>query len=129
MDKTIEKPFLRAFDFGGVVHNCIDYLRQKYDLGYLPQIENYKLNEKSQHFYDVQFPKIILEKTEAFDDSVILYNESPLMDEIERNLNECQTDIDRENYLFTLLKPFSEIAKVYCPVAEISRLKKEISSV
>jgi hypothetical protein len=71
-------------------------------------------------------PKLILEATEAFDDDVIIYTESPLIDEIERNLNECQTDKEKERYLFSLLKPFSEISRIFCPTADVNRLNKEI---
>lgn len=127
MDKTLEMPFLKAFDFGGVVHNCIDYIRHKYDLGYLPRLDSYKEDEKSQNFYEEVYPKVINEKTEAFDESVIIYHESPLIDEIESNLRECLSKEEKERYIFSLLKPFSEIAKVYCPVAEINRIKEEIT--
>ncbi len=71
-------------------------------------------------------PKLILEATEAFDDGVLIYTESPLIDEIERNLNECQTDKQKERYIFSLLKPFSEISSIYCPTATVNRRKKDI---
>ena len=38
--------------------------------------------------------------------------DSPLMDEIEANLNECKTEVEREIYLFSLLKPFGDIQAV-----------------
>lgn len=127
MDKSIETPFFKAFESGEVVCNCIDYIREKYDLGYMPRGENEtKLDDKRQNYYNVALPKLILEETEAFEDSVIIYPESSLMDEIERNLNECQTDQQKERYLFSLLKPFSEIGSVYCPTGNINQLKKEI---
>ena len=127
MDKSIETPFFKAFEFGEVVHNCIDYIRVKYDLGYMPRGNNKtELNEKWQNYYDVVLPKLILEATEAFDDGVLIYTESPLIDEIERNLNECQTDKQKERYIFSLLKPFSEISSIYCPTATVNRRKKNI---
>lgn len=58
--------------------------------------------------------------------------DSPLMDEIEANLNECQTDAQKERYLFSLLKPFGEppsgcdFANTYNSIAEINHLKDEI---
>ena len=127
MDKSIETPFFKAFEFGEVVHKCIDYIRVKYDLGYMPRGNNKtELNEKWQNYYDVVLPKLILEATEAFDDGVLIYTESPLIDEIERNLNECQTDKQKERYIFSLLKPFSEISSIYCPTATVNRRKKDI---
>lgn len=125
MKRKIENEFFRAFEFGGTVYKCIDYFRQKYDLGYLPQ-EGEKLDEKWQNYYDVELPKQILGETEVFNDTVIRHTESPLIDEIENNLNECQTDIQKERYLFSLLKPFSELSRVYHPIAEIERIKKAI---
>ncbi len=126
MDKTIETPFFKAFEFGGVVHNCIDYFRHKYDLGYYPQDKNNKLDAKWQNYFDTVLPERIFNATEEFDDTVIAYAESPLINEIERNLNECQSEQQKERYLFSLLKPFNEISKIYCPTAEINRLNKEI---
>ena len=58
--------------------------------------------------------------------------DSPLMDEIEANLNECKTEVERERYLFSLLKPFGDIpsgcgiARIYHPKVEIKRLESEI---
>ncbi|MDD3787071.1 MAG: hypothetical protein PHO94_00050 [Petrimonas sp.] len=128
MDKTIEIPFFKAFEFGGVVHNCIDYFRHKYDLGYYPQEKDKIIDEKWQNFYDKVLPERILKATEEFDDSVIIYADSPLIEEIEKNLCECQSEQEKERYLFSLLKPFNEISKIYCPTAEINRLNKEIQN-
>lgn len=82
-----------------------------------------ELNEKWQNYYDVVLPKLILEATEAFDDGVLIYTESPLIDKIERNLNECQTDKQKERYIF-FTKTFSEISSIYCPTATVNRQKK-----
>ena len=144
MDKTIEKPFLKAFGFGGVVHNCITVIRHKYDLGYLPQRtaeeekerlskltpkekeEQLKADQKWQHVYDVKYPEIIKAETDAFDDTVIMYVDSPLMEEIEKNLLECNSQKEKDRYIFSLLKPFKEFSDIYCPKAEIERLNKDI---
>ncbi|RHB34220.1 hypothetical protein DW888_13560 [Bacteroides nordii] len=144
MDKTIEKPFLKAFEFGGVVHNCITVIRHKYDLGYLPQRtaeeekerlskltpkekeEQLKAEQKWQHVYDVKYPEIIKTETDAFDDTVIMYVDSPLMEEIEKNLLECNSQKEKDRYIFSLLKPFKEFSDIYCPKAEIERLNKDI---
>ena len=34
MEKAVEKEFFRAFESGGVVNLCLDWMRQKYDLGF-----------------------------------------------------------------------------------------------
>lgn len=145
MDKTIEKPFLKAFEFGGVVHNCITVIRHKYDLGYLPQRtaeeekerlskltpkekeEQLKAEQKWQHVYDVKYPEIIKTETDAFDDTVIMYVDSPLMEEIEKNLLECNSQKEKDRYIFSLLKPFKEFSDIYHPKAEIDRLKAAIA--
>lgn len=125
MDKTIEKTFFKAFELGGVVDACIEVIAQKYDLGYLPQ-EGEVLDEKWQNYYNVVLPKKILDGTESFDDTVIRYLDSPLIDEIENNLNECQTDTQKERYLFSLLKPFNKLCSTYDPIAKIKRLQAAI---
>lgn len=142
MDKTIETKFFEAFKWGGVVDKCIDWIRYTYNLPPMnPRAstkereetpEQIKAKEKWDKYYRETLPKEILEATEAFDDSVIMYMDSPLMDEIEANLNDCQTDAQRERYLFSLLKPFGEspsgcgIARVYEPTAELNQLKEAI---
>lgn len=142
MDKTIEKKFFEAFKWGGVVDKCISWMRYTYNLPKMKPSNNGDNDEKQQSeetgkedekwdkFYREVLPKEILEATEAFDDAVIKYMDSPLMDEIEANLNECSTDTQRERYLFSLLKPFGEngcdFANTYNPVAEITHLKDEI---
>ena len=142
MDKTIEKKFFEAFKWGGVVDKCISWMRYTYNLPKMKPSNNGDNDEKQQSeetgkedekwdkFYREVLPKEILEATEAFDDAVIKYMDSPLMDEIEANLNECSTDTQRERYLFSLLKPFGEngcdFANTYNPAAEITHLKDEI---
>lgn len=142
MDKTIETKFFEAFKRGGVVDKCIYWIRYTYNLPPMkPRAstkekeetpEQIKTKEKWDKYYRETLPKEILEATEAFDDSVIMYMDSPLMDEIEANLNDCQTDAQRERYLFSLLKPFGEspsgcgIARVYEPTAELNQLKEAI---
>lgn len=142
MDKTIETKFFEAFKWGGVVDKCIGWIMYTYNLPLMkPRAstkereetpEQIKEKEKWDKYYRETLPKEILEATKAFDDSVIMYMDSPLMDEIEANLNDCQTDAQRERYLFSLLKPFGEgpsgcgYASVYEPIAELNRLKEAI---
>lgn len=138
MDKTIETKFLDAFKFGGVVYKCIDWMRYTYNLPTMKpniysQSEAIKTtNKKLEKYYSEILPKEILEATEAFDYSVIMNTNSTLMDEIELNLNECQTEFQKERYLFSLLKPFGAnsngcgIATIYNPQAEINQLNQEI---
>ena len=142
MDKTIETEFFEAFKWGGVVDKCIDWMRYTYNLPPMNPRASTKEKEETPEqkegkkkwdkYYRETLPKEILEATEAFDDSVIKYMDSPLMDEIEANLNDCQTDAQRERYLFSLLKPFGEspvgcgIARVYEPTAELNQLKEAI---
>jgi hypothetical protein len=140
MDKTIETKFFEAFKWSGVVDKCIYWIRYTYNLPPMkPRAstkereetpEQRKAKEKWDKYYRETLPKEILEATEAFDDSVIMYMDSPLMDEIEANLNDCQTDAQRESYLFSLLKPFGEsgcgIARIYTPTAEINQLNEAI---
>lgn len=139
MDKTIENKFFEAFKFGGVVHECIDWVRYTYNLPPMKPnapteergdgLEQREADEKWDKYYKETLPKEILEATEAFDD-VTMSMDSPLMSEIEANLNDCQTDAQREKYLFSLLKPFGEsgcnIARVYVPIAELNQLKEAI---
>ena len=109
MDKTIEKKFFKAFEFGGVVNLCFDWIINKYDLGFYMSKEDEEkpkeaLPDKWQHHYDVTLPQEIKKRTEDFDDSVIRYTDSPLMDEIANNID-ALTGKERDRYIFSLLKP------------------------
>ena len=140
MNKTIEKEFFEAFKWGGVVNNCIEWMRYIYNLPPIKpgdrkgceSLQNKEAKDKVDNFYKEILPKDILEKTEAFNDKVIMNMDSPLMDEIEANLNECKTEVEREGYLLSLLKPFGDIpsgcgiARIYHPKVEIKRLESEI---
>lgn len=140
MNKTIEKEFFEAFKWGGVVNNCIEWMRYIYNLPPIKpgdskgceSLQNKEAKDKFDNFYKEILPKDILEKTEAFNDKVIMNMDSPLMDEIEANLNECKTEVERERYLLSLLKPFGDIpsgcgiARIYHPKVEIKRLESEI---
>ena len=97
MDKTIEIRFLEAFSFGGVVSKCIDWMRHTYQLPPMkPNSPNKKpLNDKDKAFYKRLMGEI-LEATNAFDDSVLYGEDSPLMKEIAATLNECQTDAQKD---------------------------------
>jgi len=130
MDKTIEKEFFKAFELGGVVHMGFDWMQQKYDLGFKASKEDEEqppkeLPEEWRHYYDEELPQIINELTNAFDDSVINYTDSLLLDEIANNLD-CLTGRSRDVYIFSLLKPFKKYSDTIHPTAVIKKLNVEI---
>lgn len=134
MDKTIETAFFKSFGFGGVLSDCFDWMRQKYDLGFKLNMEHENkppktLPEKWQKFYDEVLPQRIKEATEAFDNGAIEYIDSPLMDEIANNLDECKNDMQRDRYIFSLLKPFKEYSDKFNPISEIRQLKGEVRDI
>jgi len=122
--KELKKTFLNAYRLGGVVHNCIDYIRNKYDLGLT--INETPLSMEWQKFYDVTLPEIIKNQKLLFDDYDIYYLDSPLIDEIKKDLEKI-TDLDKkELYVYNLLTPFKEISDKLNPIAAIERLDKDI---
>lgn len=118
MKTEIEEVFFKAFEQSGVVDNCIDWMREMYDLGFLPK-GGRKLPEQLERYYNETLPNKIRDATEAFDDTVI----NSLIEEIKSNLDECQNEAQRERYLFSLLKPFKGLSNVYHPVAQINSLQ------
>lgn len=133
MDKTIENKFFEAFKRGGVVGKGIYWMRGIYNLPeyFRPDtLENDKTPEDEGRYKRLQAE--ILEAVEAFDDSVIMGDSSPLMNEIEANLSECTTDVQRNRYVYSLLMPFGStatgcgIADICNPIGEIERCKKSI---
>jgi len=126
MKKDIETKFLSAWKFGGVVDDCIDVIRQRYDLGFSPN--NKPLSKMWQKVYDETIPARIQAATEAFDDTVIIYLDSPLIEEISDNLDECKTMQEKERYIYTLIVPFNELSELLYPgFSSKQRIEKEIS--
>ena len=124
MNKTLENAFFEPFKFGGIVDNCIDYIQKKYDLGINPKSYD-NLSPQWEKYYK-ELPIKIIEKTEAFDKSIITGFKSPLIDEIEKNLIICDSPKEKKNYLFSLLISFKRFSDIFKPVATINSLKKDI---
>lgn len=133
MDKTIEKEFFKAFELGGVVHMCFDWMQQKYDLGFKHSKEDEQkppkeLPEKWRHYYDEILPQHINELADAFDDRRIYSANSPLIDEIADNIDSL-TGRNRDVYIFSLLKPFKEFSDKIHPIAIIKELEGEVDGI
>jgi len=78
--------------------------------------------------YTETLPNKIKTDTEAFDNTVIEYSDSPLIDEISDNLNECKTMQEKERYLHTLIVPFKELSDLLHPeFATKQRIDNELS--
>lgn len=132
MDKTIETTFFEPFR--QVVDKCFEWMKQRYDLGYkfdetAAQKPQEQLTGKWRQYYDEVLPKEIDEAAAAFDDSVLPpvadILDTPLMQEIAKNLDECKNDKQAERYIISLLKPFKIISDKLNPTAEIKKLKGE----
>ena len=133
MDKTIERDFFKAFEVGGVVHLCFIWMKHKYDLGFYISKDNEEkpkevLPDEWQHHYDITLPQEIKKRTEDFNDSVICYTDSPLMDEIANNIDSL-IGKERDRYIFSLLKPFKEFSDNINPKAIIQQLRGEVDGI
>lgn len=133
MDKKLEKIFLGSFRCFGVVSNCIEWIRIKYNLPYKkPQgndeLENIRNKKRLERICRDMEDKDRVEKIISFNKMILMRHDSMLMDEIEKNLKECNTEYERKRYLFSLLAPFGEpivgcgIADIFHPEAEIKRI-------
>lgn len=87
------------------------------------------MSERGKQFYFDELPKIIKTRFEAFDSRVIETLHSPLIDEIEQNLQGCQNAVERDSYIFSLITPFAKLSSIIHPIAEIDNLKKRISDI
>lgn len=136
MNKTIENKFFEAFKKGGIVDNCIQWIRYTYDL---PKSKNLASDESknlyalkaAKNYYDSLEKKICEEVGRTYFLEYGLYKiDCPLMEEIEANLKECQDVLSRERYVFSMLKYFGEdgcdISRIFFPTGEINDLNREI---
>lgn len=125
MKIDIQKQFLKAFSFGGVVHDSIDVIRQRYDLGFLPSSNT--LTDKWQKVYSEILPVRIKSDTEAFDEFVLLEPTSLLIEELRSNLYEFNTIEEKERYVHSLITPFRELSELLYPEkSPKKRLEKEL---
>lgn len=128
MEKTVEAAFFKAFELGGFVDSCIDYVQRKYDWGFkYDSTHETHLSEQAGCFYYIELPKTIKAGFDAFDSRVIETPHSPLIDEIEQNLQGCPNDVERDKYIFSLITPFARLSRIINPIAEIDSLKARIS--
>lgn len=123
-DTTIENRFFAFYEFNGIVHKSIDYIRQHYTLN--PYDDEVRpLQGVWIEYYNKTLPDEIVkeygENAVWFDDMTVRPNGSPLIDEIEGNVNSCTTQQEIDRYIFTLLKPFKEFCDLLNPTAIIER--------
>jgi len=120
MKTDIEKQFLKAYKFGGVVNDCIEVLRYRFNLGYMPNAYN-NLSDLMKKHYDEILPNRIKEITEAFDESIITSYDSDLLNEISDNLLEYKTKQEKERYILTLIVPFNELSDLIYPKLAVKK--------
>ena len=120
MKTDIEKQFLKAYKFGGVVHDCIEVLRYRFNLGYMPNAYNNLIDLMKKH-YDEILPNRIKVITEAFDESIITSYDSDLLNEISDNLLEYKTKQEKERYILTLIVPFNELSDLIYPKLAVKK--------
>ena len=120
MKTDIEKQFLKAYKFGGVVNDCIEVLRYRFNLGYMPNAYN-NLSDLMKKHYDEILPNRIKVITEAFDESIITSYDSDLLNEISDNLLEYKTKQEKERYILTLIVPFNELSDLIYPKLAVKK--------
>lgn len=138
MDTTIEREFFKAFEMGGVVSECIDWVRDVYNvpcLRWLAEHERKMLFQKrcwSDSQYIEATTQCIVETTEDFNDFGVTDIHSPLMEEIEKNLIEVKENEDEKNrYLFDILSSVgnSRILYVFSERIATQEIEREIENI
>lgn len=118
MKRDLEKSFLSAYHSDGVVDNCISVLELRYDLSDAPKSKRWK-DFLFENTYNTEFIDNIKKATEAFDDTVIYAATgtfSPLFDEVNDNILECRTLLEKECYIVhSLITPFKGLSEFLYP--------------
>lgn len=121
---TIVTDFLNAYEMGGTAYNAIEAVRELHELHL--STKSFPLTGKLKQYYSEVLPKQVQEQTEAFDFSTVGSGRiSPIIAKIDRDLKGLAGD-ERQDYLFDLLKPFGELARIYNPTAVINSLQSFI---
>ena len=113
MKKDIQKAFLAAYQLNGVVNMCIDAIKHHNDLYDYPDGVSVQTTEEAEKYYKKVLPDEVESIVKVFDATVLDFPNSPLIEEISNNLNECETMQDKERYLYTLIVPFNELSKLF----------------
>lgn len=130
-NRLIEDTFFAAYLNGGA-RECVRWFRMEYNLPYMGPHWNPGESEKSQltgkwkYRHEVELPEYIKEEYEDFDDSVLVYSNGGMMEEINENLKKCSTQEDKVRYIVSLLQPFKDFADAFYPKARIDERKKAI---
>lgn len=128
MDKSIERPFLALFEgLESPTGKCLSWMEQTYDLGVYPQ-QGKTLTPKQEEYYKNTLPQAVKARVEGFDEALLMGGRlSPLMEEIEGNLDELPAQEEEERYVINkLLMPFKALADRYNPVAQILQREQAI---
>ena len=132
-NRIIEDTFLDAYRIGGAAYECMSWMRTEYNLPYMwPHWRNDNKTAKEllsgiwKEHHDKVIPEYIAEEYEDFDDRVLKYTNGGLMEEIDENLKNCQTQEDRIRYIISLLQPFKEFADAFDAKARIDERKRSI---
>lgn len=99
--KTIQNKFFN--DFNNIVEDCFTILDERLER------KSLLVGERKQLFEET-IPQSIDKQIDAFDDNVLKNNPSPLIEEIEANLKECQTQEDKKRYLTSIILKFKRIS-------------------
>ena len=132
-NRIIEDTFLDAYRVGGPANECMSWMRTEYNLPY--QWPHWHKDNKTakdllsgrwKEHHEKVIPEYIAEEYEDFDDRVLKYANGGLMEEIDENLKNCQTQEDRIRYVISLLQPFKEFADAFDAKARIDERKRSI---
>lgn len=130
-NRLIEDTFFAAYLNGGA-RECVHWFRMEYNLPYMGphwnpgESKKTQLTGKWKYRHEVELPEYIKEEYEDFDDSVLVYSNGGMMEEINENLKKCSTQEDKVRYIVSLLQPFKDFADAFYPKARIDERKKAI---
>jgi len=132
-NKIIEGTFLDAYHSGGPACECMEWFRTEYNLPYIGphwlkegKTEKEKLSGRSKDFFEKDIPEEVAEEFEDFDDSVLYIPERGLMEEINNNIENCNTQDKKIQYLTLLLQPFKEFAAAFYDKAQMDDRERYI---
>lgn len=130
-NRLIEDTFFAAYLNGGA-RECVHWFRMEYNLPYMGphwgpgESEKSQLEGKWKYRHEVELPEYIKEEYEDFDDSVLVYSNEGMMEEINENLKKCSTQEDKVRYIVSLLQPFKDFADAFYPKARMDERKNAV---
>lgn len=126
---SVIKDFQSIYRQGGAACLCVDYLRAKYNIGYLTEEQAQQATFKAQQATFISSMGKLLPDVIKEAETALKLDFGELQEEITDGLQRCVDSKSKENYCYRMLQPFgflNDFIRVYRPTGIVNHYKQSI---